>query len=41
MAEDDPAVEKANSVLAIISALLVPAITVFRLISPLFRRRKK
>jgi hypothetical protein len=40
MGEEDPVVEKANSVLAVISTLLVPAVTVFRLIQLLFRKKK-
>jgi len=38
---DDPAVEKANSILAVISSLIVPAIYVARLLAPLFRRKPK
>lgn len=40
MDESDPAVEKANSWLALITTMVVPAITVFRLIAPLFRKKK-
>jgi hypothetical protein len=38
--EDDPAVAKGQSLLAVISTLLVPAVAVFRLIAPLFRKKK-
>ncbi len=38
---DDPTVEKARSVIALISALLVPAITFARLLAPLFRKKPK
>jgi hypothetical protein len=39
--ENDPVIEKANSVLAVISTLLVPATMVFRLIQSLLRARKR
>jgi hypothetical protein len=38
---DDPAVAKAQGVLAVISSLLVPAVYVFRLIAPLFRKKPR
>ncbi|DAD51561.1 TPA_asm: hypothetical protein [ssRNA phage Esthiorhiza.2_51] len=40
MAENDPAVEKGNQVIALVSALLPAAIALFRSFQLLFRKRK-
>ena len=39
--EVDPVVEKVNGVVAVISALLIPAVATLRLIQSLLRARKR
>jgi len=40
MGDDDPAVEKANAILSIIGALVVPAVAVGRLLFSLLRKKR-